>query len=414
MPRALALKKAIGFAMRSRAPHAPKVLPRDRAGRPPTKNKHAFTLLELLIATFLLGFLALAVWSLAGVYGRLLEAAFNRVEQTQVVRALVEQLRADLRHAIQDPVGGLREPRPTATPVRRFGLWGTATELRLDVLQPVPSVDESIADRAQGGDMAEGSFEVGRLPELRTVYYRFQPPTPLAQSQTAEPTAADTLSSTGDQPPRVPGLIRWERDFETPEPPPGTDEQPNLPLGSATESDTPLLRQFADRVDAPTSIPLPELYSWLQRSYGAEVLYLPEVVDFELRYFDGQAWTSTWDSLSRQALPVAIEVRFRIAAGNAQTSTSKPTQDSAAGREDTASLATGDRRPGGAGELYRTVIEIPGSPRFQGPRAPVREPSAEPRLLPQTPVLPRPIPPVRPVEPTRPLPPADQWMRVTP
>ena len=39
---------------------------------------------------------------------------------------------------------------------------------------------------------------------------------------------------------------------------------------------------------------------------------VPEVIWLEFRYFDGSAWTSSWDSRSAGRLPVAVEMRFEL------------------------------------------------------------------------------------------------------
>ena len=39
---------------------------------------------------------------------------------------------------------------------------------------------------------------------------------------------------------------------------------------------------------------------------------VPEVIAFELRYFDGSSWTSSWDSRAQGRLPVAVEMRFEL------------------------------------------------------------------------------------------------------
>ncbi len=379
--------------------------------KPHGRGRWAFTLLELLIASFLLGFVVLAVWSLAGVYGRLLEATFHRVEQAQVVRAVVEQLRADLRHAIQDPVAGIRQPRPGGAPVRRFGLWGTARDLRLDVLQPVDSLAGVGISEAVDETLAASGLEARRAPELCTVYYRF---IPWEEPEDELPPTSEPPSSNGSQYPRLPGLLRWEKDFETPEAP----RSSRSGSGPFEDASTDLFGTGQAGVSSSRMSPgessLPELYARLEAAFGPKVLYLPEVVEFELRYFDGQAWTSSWDSLSRQALPVAIEARFRIdvTMGEGRGKLIFPVGEGA--QSHLGGQIDGVESGRGGGELFRIVIEIPGSPHFQGPRAPVRPETDQPRVGPRPPFLPRPIPLVRPIEPTRPLAPSDQWMRVSP
>ena len=39
---------------------------------------------------------------------------------------------------------------------------------------------------------------------------------------------------------------------------------------------------------------------------------VPEVVWFELRYYDGTSWQSSWDSHTQGRLPVAVEMRFEL------------------------------------------------------------------------------------------------------
>jgi len=39
---------------------------------------------------------------------------------------------------------------------------------------------------------------------------------------------------------------------------------------------------------------------------------VPEVVSFELRYYDGSSWQSSWDSSREGRLPVAVEMRFEL------------------------------------------------------------------------------------------------------
>ncbi|MCS7238031.1 MAG: prepilin-type N-terminal cleavage/methylation domain-containing protein [Thermoguttaceae bacterium] len=374
-----------------------------------------FTLLELLIASFLISVVVLALWGLFSVYAGLMDAGFRRVEQTQVVRALAEQLRSDLRHAIQDPVGGLRTPRTGAAPVRRFGLWGTSTELRFDVLQPPPSFD-----LAGTSGQKEAGFEgdtAERLPELRTVYYRFSPPqAPQLEPRSAQFSQETDLGTDQDRAinldrVNLPGLLRWEKDFETPEGKASLEE--SITGGSAT-GETSLVGVSRSLTQSGEQATLPALHAQLQSLYGPQVLYIPEVVELEFRYFDGRSWSSSWDSLSRQALPVAVEVRFRIDPDFRAEGAAGP-QDGA-----TQLLQAGENempaeRPPTAGESFRVVIDIPGSPRFEGPRSPAPAESPQSPPLVTRPVIPpRPLPLARPVEPRPQLLPSDQWMRVSP
>jgi prepilin-type N-terminal cleavage/methylation domain-containing protein len=373
-----------------------------------------FTLLEMLIASFLIGVILLALWSLSSVYTRLFETGLRRVETVQVVRALVEQLRRDLLHAVQDPIGGITSGERRSVPVRRFGLFGSETELRLDVLQRLPNGGPSDGEY---GEVASGATGVrqARLPELRTVYYRFRPSQDLeAFSETSEELHGE-LVQTSERSPVISGLLRWEEDFETPlaAKSEGGGQAPPIDISAASGGASRQGKGVTGFFSSPAS--LPELYQELEKTFGPHVLYLPEVSDFRLRYFDGQSWSSRWDSIARRALPVAIEVVFRVhLQGEGFARDSGPETETAGSLPSETAGIGGQGESVGAWQSYRIVVEIPGSPRFQGAR---RVPAASDRppvsSVPARPTVP-PRPPVaRPVEIPRPFAPADQWMRVS-
>ncbi len=373
-----------------------------------------FTLLEMLIASFLIGVIVTALWSLSSVYARLFETGLRRVETVQVVRALVEQLRKDLLHAVQDPIGGIPTTERRSVPVRRFGLFGTETALRLDVLQPSPEGGQGELEYGDRRTATAGPRKA-RLPELRTVYYRFQSfQHSVGSSQGIDQPVEGPLESSRRLP-ILPGLIRWEEDFETPlsqksETSPSVS---GFSLGGLGEEVSRQQESFPASFSSQAS--LPELHQELEKTFGKQVLYLPEVVDFRLRYFDGQGWSSRWDSLARRALPVAIEVIFGVELEpegperRLQTAGEAGPSGQSVGSE-VGQLAESRR----TGQMYRIVIEIPGSPRFQGARrmTPVTE---QPRMppVPVRPAVPPRPPLARPIESPRPFAPADQWMRVS-
>ena len=68
------------------------------------RSRHGFTLLEVLLAALLAVTLMAGLWSLFHVYTRLFETGQAKIEQSQLVRALIQQLSDDLHSAIQDPV----------------------------------------------------------------------------------------------------------------------------------------------------------------------------------------------------------------------------------------------------------------------------------------------------------------------
>ena len=97
-----------------------------------------FTLLEVLLATGFSIVLLGALWTLLSVYTDLFETGQVKAENAQLARSLLKQISDDLRSAIQDPIGGQASPSQGSAPLRRFGLFGSPSEIRVDVLQVTP------------------------------------------------------------------------------------------------------------------------------------------------------------------------------------------------------------------------------------------------------------------------------------
>jgi prepilin-type N-terminal cleavage/methylation domain-containing protein len=319
-----------------------------------SSRRRGFTLLELLLATALAAVLMMGIWSLLSMYNRLFTKGQGKAEQAQLVRALLQQLTDDLHAAIQDPVPG----QPTRTrgpvPVRRFVLVGSQTELQFDVLQITP-FGGSLTPTAES-EYAPAKAPL-RSPELRTVYYRFGSAAELPDGQAAA----------------QPGLSRRELDFETPY------EEDGAGAGAAiSPSGLALDDSAADLVVVDPN--------------DDSVMLAPEVVDCRFRYFDGSAWTSQWNSLSRKSLPVAVEVTIQVA--TLEDRQQEVRQD-LSGPVDAEELLTGGKQAPlqKVNPTYRLVIDIPGAPMHEEPRkvrktavSRLRERAAtryQPRLVPR-------------------------------
>lgn len=94
-----------------------------------------FTLLEVLLSLLLLAVLLAGVWQVMSLYEQVFMSGHTRIESVQVVRSIHEQLGSDLRGAIPDVPGEL----VGASTIRRFGLFGTATSLQIDLIEVVPT-----------------------------------------------------------------------------------------------------------------------------------------------------------------------------------------------------------------------------------------------------------------------------------
>jgi type II secretory pathway pseudopilin PulG len=248
----------------------------------------AFTLLEMIVATALCGVLLAGLWTLYSTYANLFDRGQARVERSQLCRALMQQIADDLQAAIQDPIPGMPERAWGDAQRRRFGLAGTSSELRMDVLQITPRQGSRIPVGAAVGQSTDPPS--ARVPELRTIYYTF--------SSAVESSDSETIAAPA-------GLLRRELDFETP----ASDwdaRSADSDLASSAGVDAefgPSDQRPSQRAqDANASTAVDDRWTWV-----------PEVVSVQFRYFDGTGWSSSWNSLQRNSLPVAVEVRIGLA-----------------------------------------------------------------------------------------------------
>lgn len=316
-----------------------------------TTLRGGFTLLELLLAAIMAAVLLAVLWNLFSMYVRLFEKGQAKAEQSQLVRALFEQVSDDLHAAIQDPTPGQPlQPRGTVA-VRRFGLFGTETELRFDVLQITP-FGGSLTPTT---DAEPGSTERPplRAPELRTVYYRFQSAEMLAAATSLSSTDSSGGSGESGQY-EQPGLSRRELDFETPLP--GEGEAGLSGLGPvATDASQ---GDFSAGGDGQLLVVDPN---------DDSVMLAPEVTGCQFRYFDGKTWNSQWDSLGRKSLPVAVEVTLQVSTlddRQQQLAVETPVLTDEPDALTGAAVAPSTQ----VYPTYRLVIDIPSAPMHEAPR----------------------------------------------
>jgi hypothetical protein len=286
--------------------------------------------------------------------------------------------------------------------VRRFGLFGTARSIRVDVLQPTAAQLTAAA-----GDFEEPAARPDRpiqVPELRTVQYW------LAEAGLEEAERTTALS----------GLIRQELDWETPVD--GRGPGPAA-LGQSSETVSPGGRRGPSSAVASDPMVVEGLAADPE---DPAVLQVPEVVGLEFRYFDGTSWSSQWNSLQRKSLPVAIEVILKLR--KPEDPGRRPASRRRAEEEEEllTALLTGEEASGSSsGVRHRLLVWLPStalarpSPRTAEAWLPAETPPAapEPPVVVFVPPEPPP-PPVRfppqldagpPDSSTPDLP--DQWMR---
>lgn len=266
-----------------------------------------FTLLEVLIVMGLLVVILGAIWGIVETFSRSFVSGEIRAERSQLVRSLSQLVTDDLSCAIQDPLHPAREANAGA--VRRFGLSGTNTSMRIDVMQINPF--------RTGGMTSQYGVQA---PELKTVYYDFA-----------------MYSPNGG------GLTRRELDFETPAAASGPSQMQGLMPNASGDgfgmsegigSDTPTLADYGsasltDRLTAANesrayqrqqsgamTTPQAAAAQQAMQNIANEQLQLemsaPEVVGCWFRYYDGSQWHDNWNSLDRKGLPAAIEITLKL------------------------------------------------------------------------------------------------------
>jgi prepilin-type N-terminal cleavage/methylation domain-containing protein len=308
-----------------------------RGGEGRSARSRGFTLMEVLLATVLMALVLSTLWGVFHVYSRLFESGGIEARNARLVTALERQFTDDFHSAIEDS----RRENEAATSssagnpgvVRRFGLQGTASTLRFDVLQTGPEDQLSSAEDALS--LGRASPSKPQVPELKTIVYRFTPDRRPLSKSAREDAAESGQGLLADVSLPGPGLSRWEIGFET-------------PLEN-TEARTPATKTPAGEVDvrppsrdAASGVSFEDLAA--QTIATQAITWLPEVHRAAFRYFDGRTWSDSWDSLQRGSLPVAVEVKvsLRNAAETDSRRRSKKKAEPAAEATDDSSEATLD------------------------------------------------------------------------
>ena len=318
-----------------------------------------FTLLELLLTSILSTVLLAGLWTLFHTYMRLFETGQAKTEQSQLVRALAQQLSDDLRTVVVAPraeSSGLREAPASAASIStgsptagsaltqpsgagsfangngkgvtggtsqatatlpRFALVGTSHVLKLEFAQTAPPDTRSPEKTPLVGSLRADI--VPAVPELRTILYSFE--------ESREVRATDRKAP--------PGLVRvdldWRTFFER-----STGSRRGGPSGAASGAQAAL----GDSVDTLGLTSSEALQSLPENSW----IHIPEVIHCGFRYFDGRDWTEEWDSRQRQSLPAAVEVTMQLSPPVERWKTRRSENDKHDARSDV-SRATAETDP---------------------------------------------------------------------
>lgn len=314
-----------------------------------TERRAAFTLIEVLLTSVLTATLLAALWSLLAMYSKMFDTGQTKTEQSQLARTLLAQLSDDLHGIVQAPPivppmpllvaatpsgaqatstspssspsgaaapnsgsstasapatnsqaagsnsaakssassstassfgarrGGGRNAAIATTSLRPAGLFGTESYLQIDVLQASAVDPEADANLPLLADEPPAT----RAAELRTVVYAFEE---LRDTTLTEPRML---------------LTRREMDWEMAH---------------------PAARGPAGRRGGQSRLPMPgqagatgaAADATLEGFDESATVSVPEVMQFRLRYFDGNVWSNQWDSAALKRLPAAVEVAMHL------------------------------------------------------------------------------------------------------
>jgi prepilin-type N-terminal cleavage/methylation domain-containing protein len=304
------------------------------ASAPRRRPRAGFTLLEVLLAMFLVSFVLVALMMAIDTQFRVVEATRSRVEEAQLARVLLHRIADDLRCLVpkadsvtvasastesssgsstessRDSSGAANsetssnnqttretyEPTEASVSASQPGLIGGADWIQFDICRlPRPDQWERLLEASDAGMAA------GQLFGLKTMAYYLA----------AGDQALGETTTLGSQ--QSGGLVRLEAAW-----------------GSQSDS------SFVEFADAPTISAADQ--------QNVEPL-APEVTELGFRYFDGADWLESWDSSESGKLPVAVEITLVLRPFGATSQTERFTELSE-GEED-ASL------------LYRLVVDLP-------------------------------------------------------
>ena len=275
------------------------------------------TLLELMLALALTSLIMAVIAMSLDIYMRTLDRRQAIIEESQLARAILNQIASDLRSSVQytepdaedalaglegidvlgaagdllggDLLGGLlgggdtsvgdilEDDDTTSTdlatstiPPAVPGLYGNQYQLQLDISR-LPRVEEY-----QRVMSLEENYALTDIPsDVKTITYYVQ------SLNTLDPESADVLE---DDVTMVSGLVR-------------------------RRMDRAVTTFAADNGNVDDLLNLGDVIA-------------PEVVEIEFQYWDGLQWLLEWDSEVNEGLPVAVEIRLYLRSTRSNQSTS--------------------------------------------------------------------------------------------
>jgi len=279
--------------------------------KPGKTYRRGLTLLELMLALTLTSLIMAIIAMSLDIYMRTLDRRQAIIEESQLARAILNQIANDLRSSVQyaDPdaeealsglegidvlgaagdllggllgggdtsVGDILEDDTATTdlatstiPPAVPGLYGNQYQLQIDISR-LPRVEEY-----QRVMSLEENYALTDIPsDVKTITYYVQ------SLNTLDPDGADVLE---DDVTMVSGLVRRRIDRA-------------VATFAAENGNVDDLLNLGDVI-------------------------APEVVEIEFQYWDGLQWLLEWDSEVNEGLPVAVEIRLYLRSTRSNQSTS--------------------------------------------------------------------------------------------
>lgn len=267
----------------------------------------AYTLLELMLALALLGALLTVAWSLMGTYRDAEQRGWKLAHRTQTIRAAREWLQSDVLHLVQTESGAANAANMNAMKSRLSGNSLGFTATIAPSIAPVPFLERLMSNPM---DDAAEAVDVEPIASLYSDTDAI-----VAEAQRAL-WPAETL----------------EIEYQL------------APLESGSAEDTTSMQQAIDLTDVQFALTRRELLdasavssqnrdtlplaNLAERTLTAQDLYrqtdstalshgvpvretrLEGLTNVRFQYFDGQNWTSDWNSDQKGGLPRAIALSF--------------------------------------------------------------------------------------------------------
>jgi type II secretory pathway pseudopilin PulG len=310
-----------------------------RTKRDTRPRRAGITLLELLLALGLTGVVMIIISMAMQLHLRTLDSRRADVEQSQVARAVLQHMAADIRNAVW------YEPLDVSsiTDLAGAGAAGVATGGMATGSQPAAN-EESEEGQASSGQSSEqtrggssaslsplgtsslGTSSLGDLADLgldgelsenvADIASTLAPPSvpglygnqfelqiDCSRLPRVDQYAAMSASSDSGAAPSVPSDVKSVAYFLRTD-----DVMQDTAATSFGSNSNGLVRRELDRAAASFSAQ----DGSLDPSQHPGQLLAPEVTYLEFRYFDGSSWYTEWDSAQMGGLPVAIEITIGV------------------------------------------------------------------------------------------------------